>query len=883
MFVNYFTISKGWLYMLSVTKKNTYESNKDEVTQMIDSLAEKGQEALKELSKKSQQEINDIVHQMSMAAVDQHMHLAKLAYDETGRGIYEDKAIKNLYASEYIWNSIKDNKTVGIIGEDKQKGLTYVAEPIGVICGVTPTTNPTSTTIFKAMIAIKTGNPIIFAFHPSAQQSSKYAAKVILEAATKAGAPKDCIQWIEVPSIVATKQLMNHKDIALVLATGGSGMVKSAYSTGKPALGVGPGNVPTYIEKTAHIKRAVNDIIGSKTFDNGMICASEQVMVVDKEVYTDVVKEFKLHQTYFVNKNELQQLEDAIMNEDKTAVKPDIVGKSAVDIAKLSGISVPEKTKLLVAEIDGIGKDYPLSHEKLSPVLAMVTAKSTGHALQICEDTLKFGGLGHTAVIHTEDSQLQQKFGLKMKACRVLVNTPSAVGGIGNMYNELIPSLTLGCGSHGRNSISHNVSAVDLLNIKTIAKRRNNMQWFKLPPKVYFEENSVMYLTEMDNVERVMIVCDPGMVNIGYTDIVEQVLRRRENQPQIKVFNEVEPNPSTHTVYKGLEMFINFQPDTIIALGGGAAMDAAKAIWMFFEHPETSFFGAKQKFLDIRKRTYKITKPKNAKFICIPTTSGTGSEVTPFAVITDSETHVKYPLADYALTPDIAIVDPQFVLSVPKDVTADTGMDVLTHAIESYVSVMASDYTRGLSLQAIKLTFDYLKSSVQENDKHSREKMHNASTMAGMAFANAFLGISHSIAHKIGGEYGIPHGRTNAILLPHVIRYNAKDPQKHALFPKYDFFRADTDYADIAKFLGLKGNTTDELVDALANAVYDLGCSVGIDMNLKSQGVTEELLHSTIDRMAELAFEDQCTTANPKEPLISELKGIIETAYDYER
>ena len=869
--------------MLSVTKKNTYESNKDEVTQMIDSLAEKGQEALKELSKKSQHEINDIVHQMSMAAVDQHMHLAKLAYDETGRGIYEDKAIKNLYASEYIWNSIKDNKTVGIIGEDKQKGLTYVAEPIGVICGVTPTTNPTSTTIFKAMIAIKTGNPIIFAFHPSAQQSSKYAAKVILEAATKAGAPKDCIQWIEVPSIEATKQLMNHKDIALVLATGGSGMVKSAYSTGKPALGVGPGNVPTYIEKTAHIKRAVNDIIGSKTFDNGMICASEQVMVVDKEVYSDVVKEFKLHHTYFVNKNELQQLEDAIMNEDKTAVKPDIVGKSAVNIAKLSGISVPEKTKLLVAEIDGIGKDYPLSREKLSPLLAMVTAKSTRHALQICEDTLKFGGLGHTAVIHTEDSQLQQKFGLKMKACRVLVNTPSAVGGIGNMYNELIPSLTLGCGSYGRNSISHNVSAVDLLNIKTIAKRRNNMQWFKLPPKVYFEENSVMYLTEMDNVERVMIVCDPGMVNIGYTDIVEQVLRRRENQPQIKVFNEVEPNPSTHTVYKGLEMFINFQPDTIIALGGGSAMDAAKAIWMFFEHPETSFFGAKQKFLDIRKRTYKITKPKNAKFICIPTTSGTGSEVTPFAVITDSETHVKYPLADYALTPDIAIVDPQFVLSVPKDVAADTGMDVLTHAIESYVSVMASDYTRGLSLQAIKLTFDYLKSSVQENDKHSREKMHNASTMAGMAFANAFLGISHSIAHKIGGEYGIPHGRTNAILLPHVIRYNAKDPQKHALFPKYDFFRADTDYADIAKFLGLKGNTTEELVDALANAVYDLGCSVGIDMNLKSQGVTEELLHSTIDRMAELAFEDQCTTANPKEPLISELKGIIETAYDYER
>ncbi len=865
--------------MTTVVKEPKQETD---VFEMIHLLAQNGQAALEGLSKKSQAEIDHIVHEMSMAAVDQHMALARHACEETGRGVYEDKAIKNLYASEYIWNSIKDDQTVGIIDQDDQRGLTYVAEPVGIICGVTPTTNPTSTTIFKAIIAIKTGNPIIFAFHPSAQQSSKAAAKVVLEASIRAGAPEHCIQWIEHPSVEATKQLMNHEIIALVLATGGSGMVKSAYSTGKPALGVGPGNVPAYVEKSAKIKRVVNDIIGSKTFDNGMICASEQAAIVDKDIYQEVKKEFEAHQCYFVKNNELKKLEAAVMKEDRSAVRPDIVGRPAVKIAEMAGIKVPEGTKMLIAELKGVGEDYPLSKEKLSPVLAMVKATSTEHAFDLCEAMLHLGGLGHTAVIHTEDEQLQEKFGLRMKACRILVNTPSSAGGIGDMYNELIPSLTLGCGSYGKNSVSHNVSATDLINIKTISKRRNNMQWVKLPPKVYFEQNSLLYLAEMDKVERVVIICDPGMVEFGYTSLVEGVLRRRKIEPQIKVFSEVEPNPSTDTVYSGLDMITTFKPDTIIALGGGSAMDAAKAMWMFFEHPETSFFGAKQKFLDIRKRTYKIGKPENTKFICIPTTSGTGSEVTPFAVITDSETHVKYPLADYALTPDIAIVDPQFVMSVPKSVTADTGMDVLTHAIESYVSVMASDYTRGLSLQAIKLTFEYLKSSVEKGDKISREKMHNASTMAGMAFANAFLGISHSIAHKIGGEYHIPHGRTNAILLPHVIRYNARDPQKHTLFPKYEFFRADTDYADIAKFLGLKGDTTEELVEALATAVYELGHSVGIKMNLKSQGVTEEVLNATIDRMAELSYEDQCTTANPKEPLISELKGIIQAAYDCE-
>ena len=863
--------------MVKTVKKEKTETV--DVSSMIDELATKANVALKAMEDFTQEQVDHIVHQMAMAALDQHMPLAKMAVEETGRGIYEDKAIKNMYASEYIWNNIKHDKTVGVINKDEQTGLMEIAEPVGVVCGVTPTTNPTSTTIFKSLIALKTRNPIVFAFHPSAQKCSAEAARIVRDAAIAAGAPENCIQWIEQPSIDATSALMNHPGIAIVLATGGAGMVKSAYSTGKPALGVGPGNVPAYIEKTAKVKRAVNDLIVSKSFDNGMICASEQAVIVDKEIYASVKAEFEAHNVYFVKPNELQKLEDAVMNEGKYAVNPAIVGNSAEKIAELAGISVPKGTKILVAELEGAGPEYPLSREKLSPVLAMMKSNNAEHAFELCEAMLNLGGLGHTAVIHTEDEELQVAFGLRMKACRILVNTPSAEGGIGNIYNEMIPSLTLGCGSYGKNSVSKNVSSINLINIKTVAKRRNNMQWFKLPPKIFFEKNSLQYLQKMENVERVMLVCDPGMVQFGYADIVRKELQKRKNDVKIEVFSDVEPNPSTNTVYAGTKMMVDFQPDTVIALGGGSAMDAAKGMWMFYEHPDTEFFGAKQKFLDIRKRTYKIAKPEKTQFVCIPTTSGTGSEVTPFAVITDSETHVKYPLADYALTPDVAIVDPQFVMSVPASVTADTGMDVLTHAIESYVSVMASDYTRGLSLQAIKLVFDHLENSVKRPDMESREKMHNASTMAGMAFANAFLGICHSIAHKIGGEYGIPHGRTNAILLPHIIRYNAKDPSKHAMFPKHDYVRADTDYADIAKFLGLKGNTTAELVEALATAVADLGKSVGIDMNLKAQGVSQETLDTTVDRMAELAYEDQCTTANPKEPLISELKQIILDAY----
>ena len=854
-----------------------------DVQTVIDELATKGVEALDAMANFTQEQVDHIVHQAAIAALDKHMYLAKLAVDETGRGIYEDKAIKNMYASEYIWNSIKYDKTVGVIAEDKEQGLVSIAEPVGVICGVTPTTNPTSTTIFKALIALKTRNSIIFAFHPSAQKSSAEAARIVRDAAIEAGAPKDCIQWIEEPSIEATGLLMNHPKIATVLATGGPGMVKAAYSTGKPALGVGAGNVPSYIAADAKVKRAVNDIIVSKTFDNGMICASEQAAIVDAAIYDEVKAEFEAHQCVIISKKaDIAKLEKVVLNEARTAVNGAIVGHSAIEIAEKAGLKVPAGTKMLLAEIPDATMEHPLALEKLSPVLALIKSDGVEDGFKKAEGMLNLGGLGHTAVIHTENEDLQLQYGIRMKACRVLVNSPSAEGGIGNIYNNMIPSLTLGCGSHGHNSVSHNVSSFDLLNVKTLSKRRNNMQWFRVPPKIFFEKDSITYLRHID-AERVMLVCDPGMVQFGYADLVKRQLELNRHRPAVDVFSDVEPNPSTNTVYKGLERFVDFQPDVIIALGGGSAMDAAKAMWMFFEHPDVSFFGAKQKFLDIRKRTYKIPYAQKTTFICIPTTSGTGSEVTSFAVITDSETHIKYPLADYALTPDIAIVDPALVMSVPASVTADTGMDVLTHAIESYVSVMASDYTRGLSLQAIKLVFENLEHSYRFGDEESREKMHNASTMAGMAFANAFLGINHSLAHKIGPMFDIPHGRTNAILMPHVIRYNGRDPQKHAMFPKYDYFRADKDYADIARFMGwgTDKQSDAELVEVLAQKVYELGVAVGIDMNWKGQGVTKKLLQDTVYTLAEHAYEDQCTTANPKEPLISELKEIIEVAFDY--
>lgn len=847
----------------------------------VDALAKNAQIALSEFESYTQEQIDEICHAMVLAGLDQHMPLAKMAVEETGRGVYEDKIIKNIFSTEYIWNSIKTNKTVGIIAEDKQKGIIEVAEPVGVVAGVTPTTNPTSTTMFKAIIAIKTRNPIIFAFHPSAQKCSAAAAKVLYDAAIKAGAPKNCIQWIEKPSLDGTKFLMNHEMIALVLATGGSAMVKSAYSTGKPALGVGPGNVPAYVEKSAEVKRVVNDIILSKTFDNGMICASEQVAIIDEEIYAAFKAEMLANNVFITSEKDKKKLEKIVMNEAGCAVNAAIVGKSATEIAELAGVKVPEGTKALVVECASVGSHEPLTREKLSPVLAIVKVKDSKEGFAEAEVALEMGGLGHTAVIHSNNDELIREFGTKMKACRIVANAPSAHGGVGDLYNAFLPSLTLGCGSYGKNSVSTNVSAIHLLNVKKIARRNNNMQWFKVPSEIYYEKHSVQFLQMMDDVNRVMIVTDPSMVSLGYVDIIKDQLLARENKVDVEVFSEVEPDPSDVTVNRGAERMRHFKPDTIIAFGGGSAMDAAKGMWMFYEYPETTLDGPKQKFLDINKRAYRFPKlGRIAKFVAIPTTSGTGSEVTPFAVITDKTNNIKYPLADYELTPDVAIVDPQFVGTVPKSITADTGMDVLTHALEAYVSVVASDYTDALALKAIQMVFKYLPTAYNNgSDEVAREKMHNASAMAGMAFSNAFLGINHSLAHKLGAEFHIPHGRANAILLPHVIRYNGSKPTKFTAFPKYKYFIADEKYAEVARALGLKANTTAEGVESLAKAVEALGKSLNIKMSIAEQGVEEKVFNDAIPMLADRAFEDQCTPANPRLPLVKELEEIYRQAY----
>lgn len=845
---------------------------------MINKLVSKAQKALEIMDSFDQEKVDHITHEMVMAGQDKHMDLALMAAEETGRGVAEDKAIKNMYATEEIWHSIRDHKTVGVIKDDRERQLITVAEPLGVLAGITPVTNPTSTTLFKSIIAMKTRNPIIFSFHPQAMKSSVAAAKTVRDAAIAAGAPEGAIQWIEEPSIEATNKLINNPGVASTLATGGPGMVKAAYSTGKPALGVGPGNGPVYIERTANILRAVNDIVLSKTFDNGMICATENSAIIDNEIYDDVKENFIKNGVFFVTKKDQPKLAEAMFDPKRGGVRGPIAGKSAKGIAKLAGIKVPDNTKVLAAEMTGIGPKYPLSGEKLSPVISVYKAKSHEDAFSIAEQLLNYGGLGHTAAIQTTDDDIALKFGIKMKAARVLVNTPGGFGGIGNLYNEMTPSLTLGTGSWGANSISHNVTDYDLLNIKTIAKRRNNMQWVKLP-RVYFEKTSIRYLDDMPGINKVFIVTTPGMVEHGYVDTVLDELKRRPNEIEYSLFSDVEPDPTTDTVEKGVAQMRSFKPDTIIALGGGSPLDAAKNMWLFYEDPTTSFFGAKQKFIDIRKRAYRFNKPRKAQMIAIPTTSGTGSEVTPFAVITDSKTHVKYPLADYALTPDVAIVDPQFVQTVPKGTVAASGLDTLCHGIESFVSVMASDYTRPLSLQAIKLVFENLTNSYN-GDEHAREEMHNAATLAGMAFGNAFLGITHSVAHKLGGEFGLTHGIAIAITLPHVIRFNAKLPEKIAVWPKYEYFRANKDYAEIARYVGIQGKTDEDLVEGLVQKIIDLAHSVGVTLSLKAWGVDKDKFDAAVDRLSVLAYEDQCTTANPKEPLIADLKQIMMDDYD---
>ncbi|WP_433597175.1 bifunctional acetaldehyde-CoA/alcohol dehydrogenase [Limosilactobacillus reuteri] len=857
----------------------TEEEKKQNAQKLVNDIIAKSEAAFEQLRYYSQEQVDKICQAMALAAEEHHMDLAIDAAEETGRGVAEDKAIKNIYASEYIWNNIRHDKTVGIIEDNDENQTITIADPLGIIAGIVPVTNPTSTTIFKSIISAKTRNTIIFSFHRQAMKSSIKTAKILQKAAEKAGAPKNMIQWLPESSRENTSALLQHPKTATILATGGPSLVKAAYSSGNPALGVGPGNGPAYIEKTANIERSVYDIVLSKTFDNGMICATENSVVVDEEIYDKVKEEFQKWNCYFLKPNEIDKFTEGFIDPKRHQVRGPIAGRSANAIADMCGIKVPENTKVIIAEYEGVGDKYPLSAEKLSPVLTMYKATSHENAFDICAQLLHYGGEGHTAAIHTLDDDLATKYGLEMRASRIIVNSPSGIGGIGNIYNNMTPSLTLGTGSYGGNSISHNVTDWDLLNIKTIAKRRENRQWVKIPPKVYFQRNSLKELQDIPNINRAFIVTGPGMSKRGYVQRVIDQLRQRQNNTAFLVFDDVEEDPSTNTVEKGVAMMNDFKPDTIIALGGGSPMDAAKAMWMFYEHPETSWYGVMQKYLDIRKRAYQIKKPTKSQLIGIPTTSGTGSEVTPFAVITDSETHVKYPLADYALTPNIAIVDSQFVETVPAKTTAWTGLDVLCHATESYVSVMATDYTRGWSLQTIKGVMENLPKSVQ-GDKLARRKMHDFSTMAGMAFGQAFLGINHSLAHKMGGAFGLPHGLLIAIAMPQVIRFNAKRPQKLALWPHYETYHATKDYADIARFIGLKGNTDEELAEAYAKKVIELAHECGVKLSLKDNGVTREEFDKVVDDLARLAYEDQCTTTNPVEPLVSQLKELLERCYD---
>jgi len=848
----------------------------------VDQLVENANKALADYAEMTQEQVDAMVHAMTLAGLDKHMYLAKIAVEETGRGVMEDKVIKNIFATEYVWHSIKRQKTVGIVEENQAEGYIEVAEPVGIVAGVTPVTNPTSTTLFKAIICAKTRNPIIFAFHPSAQKCSAEAARIVRDAAIAHGAPEYCVQWIEAPSMEATSALMNHQGVSLILATGGAGMVKSAYSAGKPALGVGPGNVPCYINKRVNIARACTDLMISKTFDNGMICASEQAVIVDKEIASDFEAYMKDNNCYFLNPKEVEILTNFVINREKLSVNAACVGQTASWVAEQAGINVPENTKILLAPLPEPSLAHPLSLETLMPVIAYFIVEDEKQGFKYAKTMLELGGLGHSAVIHSDDEELCVRYGQEMRVGRIIINSPSSQGAIGDIYNTNTPSLTLGCGSFGRNSTTSNVSSVNLINKKRIAQRRVNMQWFKIPPRIYFEKGSVQYLEKMPNIKRAFIVTDPTMIKLGYVEKVLYYLRKRVDYVHCEIFSDVEPDPSVETIMRGVEAMKSFEPDVIIALGGGSAIDAAKGMWLFHEHPNTDFGGLRLKFLDIRKRAFHFPNlGKKTQLVAIPTTSGTGSEITSFSVITDKQNgNIKYPLADYELTPDVAIIDPQFVTTMPKSIAADTGMDVLTHAIEAYVSVLASDYTNALAIKSVEMVFKYLPRSYQnENDELAREKMHNASAIAGMAFTNAFLGINHSLAHKLGGEFGIPHGRANAVLLPYVIEYNAQKPDKFPIFPKYSEYKADIRYAEIAHQLRLGGKTCDEEVQALIMAVRELMKQLDMPMSIRECGVDEEDFLSKVSELAEHAFEDQCTTANPRYPLIKDLEAIYRKAY----
>ena len=855
-------------------------NNIDKLLTKIDKV----REAQIEFASFSQEKVDRIFREAALAANKARIDLAELAIKETGMGVLEDKVIKNHYASEYIYNQYKDTKTCGVIDRDESFGVTKIAEPIGVIAAVIPTTNPTATAIFKSLICLKTRNGIIFSPHPRAKESTIAAAKIVLDAAIKAGAPKDIISWIEEPSVELSQTLMRECD--LTLATGGPGMVKAAYSSGKPAIGVGAGNVPAIIDETADLKMAVSSILLSKTFDNGMICASEQSVVVVDSVYEAVKKEFIYRGAYFLKGDELDKVRKVILVNG--ALNANIVGQPAYKIAELAGFSVPGEAKVLIGEVESVELEEPFSHEKLSPILGMYRVKTFVESLQKAERLVKLGGYGHTSSLYTDVMKSKERvdmFGSIMKTGRVLINTPSTQGGIGDLYNfKMAPSLTLGCGSWGGNSVSENVGPKHLLNIKSVAERRENMLWFRVPEKVYFKygalEVSLKELKEL-NKKKAFIVTDKVLDELGYTSKITKILDKIG--VDYRIFSDVAPDPTLAIAKKGAELMMAYEPDTIIALGGGSPMDAAKIMWVLYEHPEVVFEDLAMTFMDIRKRIYKFpTMGTKALMIAIPTTAGTGSEVTPFAVITDESTGTKYPLADYALTPNIAIVDASLMMNIPKGLTAASGIDALTHALEAYVSVMASEYTNGLCLESIRLIFKYLPQAYNEGSTNikAREKMAHASSIAGMAFANAFLGVCHSMAHKLGAAHHVPHGVANGILIDQVIRFNATDvPIKQAAFSQYKYPNAKEKYARVADYLGLGGKNDDEKVENLVKAISELRTKLNLPNTIKEAGVNEEDFNKTLSRMSIEAFDDQCTGANPRYPLVKEIKEMYLKAY----
>lgn len=897
-----------------VIKKETKVAPKKELTaeekaanyqasvEYTDKLVKKAQEAVMKFEGYTQEQVDKIVAAMALAASEHSLELAHEAVNETGRGVVEDKDTKNHFASESVYNTIKHDKTVGVISENKVAGSVEIAAPLGVLAGIVPTTNPTSTAIFKSLLTAKTRNAIVFAFHPQAQKCSSHAAQIVYEAALEAGAPKDFIQWIDTPSLDNTTSLIKNNSIATILATGGPGMVNAALQSGNPSLGVGAGNGAIYIDATADINRAVEDLLLSKRFDNGMICATENSAVIAADIYDEFVAKLQEQGAYMVPKKDYKAIESYVFvqrGEEGWGVTGPVAGRSGQWIAEQAGVKVPADKDVLLFELDKKNIGEALSSEKLSPLLSIYKAETREAGIEIVRSLLNYQGAGHNAAIQigSMDDPFIKEFGEKVEASRILINQPDSIGGVGDIYTDAMrPSLTLGTGSWGKNSLSHNLSTYDLLNIKTVAKRRNRPQWVRLPKEIYYENNSISYLQELPHVHRAFIVADPGMVKFGFVDKVLEQLAVRPTQVQTSIYGSVRPDPTLSQAIEIARQMADFQPDTVILLGGGSALDAGKIGRLIYEYASRGeadladddslkhlFEEFAQKFVDIRKRIVKFYHPHKTQMVAIPTTSGTGSEVTPFAVITDDATHVKYPLADYQLTPQVAIVDPEFVMTVPKRTVSWSGIDALSHALESYVSVMASDYTKPISLQAIKLIFENLTTSYNYDPSHptkegqkARENMHNAATLAGMAFANAFLGINHSLAHKTGGEFGLPHGLAIAIAMPHVIQFNAVTGNvKRTPFPRYEVYRAQEDYAEIARYMGWAGKDDAESVENLIKEIKKLTDSIDIDNTLSGNGVKKEHLEREIDRLADLVYDDQCTPGNPRQPRIDEIKQLL--------